>query len=329
MTKVKAGIVGFGSMAEKCHLRRMQESDLYDVVGVCDITESRRNHAVDLGLAVTDSLDNFLSWDIDMVVLATPSSQHYEDALKVAEAGKHMLIEKPLSVTAEEARSIVQTARKKNVVLTVFHNRHFDTDYRMVKSAIQEGLLGDIVSLENRTMGERPAVGFGVKDYDQSWRVTASAGGGTLHDFGPHWCEQILDLMEGHKVVQVFGDVRHFKWGDVNDHFRIDMVFDNGTRATVGKTDIAYSKLPYKWFILGTEATMHGPVDDRIIVSGSDYETHRSRSVEGEDLHVNLARHLLSQEPLIITAEHALRVMELLQAGMDSSSKGKSIDVSI
>ncbi len=75
-------------------------------------------------------------------------------------------------------------------------------------------------------------MGFGIADYDRQWRVTAGAGGGTLLDFGPHWGEQVIDL------------------------FDIVMVFDNGVRARSAKADISHYALPYKWIVLGTEATL-------------------------------------------------------------------------
>jgi scyllo-inositol 2-dehydrogenase (NADP+) len=333
MQPIRAGIVGFGRMAERTHLARMRETGLYDVVGVCDITPARRAAAEQAGLRATESLETFLSWDVELVVLTTHTAQHHPIALQVAAAGKHLLIEKPMAVTGAQAQEIVDAARRHGVVLSVYHNRHFDEDYRQVKAAVREGLLGTIVSAENRTIGSRPAVGFGVPDYNQAWRITAAAGGGTLLDFGPHWVEQILDLMEGRRVVQVLGDVRHIKWGDADDWFRIDMIFDDGSRATAAKCDIAYYSPPDKWLIVGTEATLHGPVPEgdhkAVVVCGPDYTLQRSRAVDTHDLHANLARHLREGEPLIITPEHALRVMQVIQAGVDSARAGRSVDVLI
>ncbi|MCY3868415.1 MAG: Gfo/Idh/MocA family oxidoreductase, partial [Gemmatimonadetes bacterium] len=246
-------------------------------------------------------------------------------------AKKHMLIEKPMSLTGPEAEEMVQAARDNGVVLTMHHNRHYDRDYCLVKHAVLDGAVGEIVSLENRTMGARPAVGFGVPDYNQQWRVTAAAGGGTLLDFGPHWVEQIIDLMSGHKVVSVFADVRHTKWGDSDDLFDIVMVFDNGVRARAAKADISFYSLPYKWVVLGTEATL---VCERggggeVTVYGEDSEEVRTDAVPRENLHANIARHLREGEELIITAEHGLRVMQVLHAARESGASGKSVDVEI
>ena len=213
-------------------------------------------------------------------------------------------------------QEMVQAARDNNVALTVYHNRHFDGDYRMVKAAVLAGLVGDIVAIENRTMGARPAVGFGVPDYSQEWRITAAAGGGTMLDFGPHWVEQIVDLMDGHKIVSVFADVRNVKWGDAEDLFDIVMVFDNGVRARAAKADISYYSLPYKWIVLGTEATIHAPGgSEEITVHGPESEAKHTKAVEALSLHVNLAEHLREGKGLIITPEHALRVMQVLEAG--------------
>lgn len=331
MTPIKTGIIGFGRMAANHHLSAMRETGLFEITDVCDITESRRQAAAEEGLNATGDLDAFLDSDLELVLITTHSSLHYESALKVAAARKHMLIEKPLAVYGPDAEEMVQAAADHGVVLSVYHNRHFDGDYRLVKSAVRDGLIGDIVSVENRTMGARPAVGFGVPDYNQEWRVTAAAGGGTMLDFGPHWIEQLLDLLEGHKVVSVFADVRHITWGDADDLFDITMVFDNGARARATKADISYCNLPLKWVALGTEAslTCESGGSEYCTVHGPEFEMKRRKSVEQFSLHVNLAEHLREGKELIIPAAHALRVMQVLEAARQSGASGHSVEVEI
>ena len=170
-----------------------------------------------------------------------------------------------------------------------------------------------------------------MPDYNQEWRVTAQAGGGTMLDFGPHWVEQLLDLLEGHTVVSVFADVRNIKWGDAEDLFDITMVFDNGTRARASKADISYCNLPYKWVALGTEAslTYENGQDEYCTIHGPDYEMKRTKSVEQLSLHINIAEHIREGKELIIPASHALRVMQVLEAARQSGASGKSVDVAI
>jgi len=330
MEPIKTGIIGFGRVAGN-HLKSMRECGHYDVKRVCDITESRRQAAEAEGMTATDDLDAFLASDIELVLITTHSSAHHADALKVAAAGKHMIVEKPMAIRGPEAEEMVAAAKSNNVSLCVNHNRHYDLDYCRVKSAVREGLIGDIVSIENRTLGARPAVGYGVADYNQAWRITADQGGGTLLDFGPHWVEQVIDLMAGHTITQVFSDVRHVKWGDADDLFDITMVFDNGVRARAAKADLSYYSPPYKWLVLGTDATLVATRggDGDVIVYGEDYELKRTRAIERENLYINIAEHIRNGADLIIPPEHALRVMQVLEAARTSGASGKSVDVEI
>ncbi len=333
MSKIKTGIIGFGAMAERHHLDALLESGLFEPIGVCDITPARRAKAESLGLKATGELDEFLAWDTEFVVVATDSAHHHEAALKSAAAGKHLLVEKPIAPTLAEAEQMAAAARERDLMFTVYHNRHLDPDYRMVKQAVLDGLLGDLYAIENRTAGAAPAVGFGTSDFNPDWRISAT-GGGTLLDFGPHWTEQVLDLAPDRKVVQVFADVRHLKWGDADDHFRIEMVFDNGLRATVGKSDVAYRSNGFKWWILGSEATLVGPEQTdggvgEVLICRPQELLRRKRAVPAESLHANIAAHLREGAPLIITPEHALRVMRVLDAARESARRGKSVDTDI
>ena len=330
MTPIKTGIIGFGRVAAN-HLNAMRECGHYDVQMVCDITESRREVAKAEGMQATDQLDVLLGSDVELLLVTTHSSAHYADTLKATAAGKHVLVEKPMALRGPQAEEMVASARENNVSLCVNHNRHYDMDYRRVKSAVQEGLIGDIVSIENRTLGARPAVGYGVQDYNQAWRITAADGGGTLLDFGPHWVEQVIDLMSGQKIVQVFADVRHVKWGDADDLFDITMVFDNGVRARAAKADLSFYTLPYKWVVLGIEATLVGERggDGDVVIYGQEYEIRRTKAVERHNLHVNIAEHIRNGVDLIIPPEHALRVMQVLEVARQSGESGRSLAVEI
>lgn len=152
-------------------------------------------------------------------------------------------------------------------------------------------------------------------------------GGGTIFDFGPHWFDQVLSLLPGRKVVQVYADVRHFKWGDADDHFDVRLVFDSGCRATVSKSDVAYVSWP-KWIILGSEASLRYEKDTCTV------ETAALQSIikEGEprvDLFKSLYEALREGKPPAVTAEEARRNIQLIEASFKSSRAGRSIDVEI
>jgi scyllo-inositol 2-dehydrogenase (NADP+) len=110
-------------------------------------------------------------------------------------------------------------------MLTVFHNRRWDSDYRRVKKAVRDGVIGEPFLVENRTAGSGPAVGFGVPEFRQDWRVTRSMGGRTIYDFGPHWIDQMLDLIPS-RVVQVFAEVKHLLLVKSEEGLRVMQVID-------------------------------------------------------------------------------------------------------
>lgn len=124
---------------------------------------------------------------VDCVVIATPNDMHYALAAKVLAAGKHVVVDKPVTLTAAEARTLAQLAREHHVLFAPFHNRRWDGDFMTVRALIESGVLGRIVHFESHFDRFRPQV-------RQRWREEASRGGGLLFDLGPHLIDQALAL---------------------------------------------------------------------------------------------------------------------------------------
>ncbi|MBK6304612.1 MAG: Gfo/Idh/MocA family oxidoreductase, partial [Gemmatimonadetes bacterium] len=116
---------------------------------------------------------------IDLVVLATPNAVHAEQAHAALDAGKHVVVDKPFTVTVAEAESVVAHAERVGRVLSVFHNRRWDSDFLTVRKLIAEGALGEVTYFESRFDRYRPV----VRD---RWRERAGAGAGLWYDLGPH-----------------------------------------------------------------------------------------------------------------------------------------------
>ena len=325
---VSVGFAGFGRQAENHAKRMAQMPEQYRLAAVCDITPSRREVAQQAyGMRATDRLAEVLTDDVDLVYVTSHSSAHHEHTLAALNAGKHCMVEKPFAVNGQQAGEMVAAARASGVLLSCFHNRRWDDDVRKVRKVVLAGTLGDLFLVENRTAGARPAVGFGVPDFQQEWRITASMGGGTIFDFGPHWFDQVLSLLPGRRVVQVFADVRHFKWGDADDHFDVKLVFDDGCRATVSKCDVAYVSWP-KWMVFGLQGGLRYEDDVCRVVTDAGERTVE----EGEpriDLFLNLYEAIREGQPLAVTGEQARRNIQLIDASFESARQGKSVDVEI
>ena len=325
---VSVGFAGFARPADNPARRMAQMPAQYRLAAVRVITPSRREVAQQAyGMRATDRLAEVLEDDVDLVYVTSHSSAHHEHTLAALNAGKHCMVEKPFAVNGQQAGEMVAAARASGVLLSCFHNRRWDDDVRKVRKVVLEGTLGDLFLVENRTAGARPAVGFGVPDFQQEWRITASMGGGTIFDFGPHWFDQVLSLLPGRRVVQVFADVRHFKWGDADDHFDVKLVFDDGCRATVSKCDVAYVSWP-KWMVFGRQGGLRYEDDVCRVVTDAGERTVE----EGEpriDLFLNLYEAIREGKPLAVTGEQARRNIQLIDASFESARQGKSVDVEI
>jgi scyllo-inositol 2-dehydrogenase (NADP+) len=322
--RIKVGFIGFGRMGEG-HARQLLETGRFDPVSVCDVTPARRQVAEAAGMRATDDLDRFLADDAELVFVTTHSASHHPMTLAALRAGKNVVVEKPMAMNGHEAAEMVQAARDARRMLTVFHNRRWDSDYRRVKKVVRDGAIGEPFLVENRTAGSAPAVGFGVKEFQQEWRVTRAMGGGTIYDFGPHWIDQVLDLVPA-RVVQVFAEVRHFRWGDADDFFDIHLRFENGCRATASKCDVAYVSWP-KWIVLGTEGSIKH--EQETLVRTPDRAYFELEGVPPVNLYENYHAHLREGRELLVKSEEGLRVMQVIDAAFASAESGRSVDVSI
>lgn len=135
--------------------------------------------------------------EVDLLVVATPNSSHVELAVAGLEAGKHVVVDKPLAVTAADARRIVEAGPHR---VTVFHNRRWDGDFLTVQRLVREGALGPVTRFESRFERFRPQI-------KEGWREggVPSDGGGVLLDLGPHLIDQALQLFG--PVESVYGEV--------------------------------------------------------------------------------------------------------------------------
>jgi scyllo-inositol 2-dehydrogenase (NADP+) len=125
--------------------------------------------------------------DVDLVVVATPNSSHEELARMALEAGKHVLVDKPMALSAAAVDRLIALAARQGRLLEVFHNRRFDGDFKAVRQLLAAGTLGNLRLFEARWDRFRPEAAAG-------WRNSAAPGAGLLWDLGPHLVDQALCL---------------------------------------------------------------------------------------------------------------------------------------
>ena len=151
--------------------------------------------------------------DIDAVVITSPNTTHYEYAKKAILAGKHVVVEKPFTVTSLQANELIDLAQKKGVLLTVFQCRRWDSDFLTIQEVLKTKLLGNLSTYEAHFDRFRP----NVRD---RWREKNIPGSGTLYDLGSHLIDQALTLFGMPKTV--WADLRAEREGaEAVDYFHM------------------------------------------------------------------------------------------------------------
>lgn len=157
--------------------------------------------------------------DLQLIVVNTPTHLHYQQGKMVLEAGKHLVIEKPFTITVAEAEELARLAEQKGLFLSVYQNRRYDGDYHAVKEVLENGWLGDLREVEIRFDRYRPA--FSGKQHKEG----DLPGAGILYDLSPHLVDQAIQLFGFPKAV--FADL--IKMRDdvaVPDYFEILFYYD-------------------------------------------------------------------------------------------------------
>jgi len=184
---LKIGLLGYGFAGATFHAPLIGHSGRTEVSAIASSQADLARQAWPQARIVAD-LDALLADPaIDCIVIATPNDTHFEFARRTLAAGKHVVVDKPVTLTAGQARILARTARDSKLLLAPFHNRRWDGDFRTVQALLASGRLGHLTHFESHFDRFRPAV-------RQRWRENALSGGGLLYDLGPHLVDQALLL---------------------------------------------------------------------------------------------------------------------------------------
>jgi predicted dehydrogenase len=171
--------------------------------------------------------------ELDLVVVATPNRTHVPLARAAIEAGLPVVVEKPLAASADEARGLIDQARNRDVMLTVFQNRRWDGDFLTVRRLVDDGALGPVFRMESRFDRWRPNLAGG-------WRELGNPdeAGGLLYDLGSHLVDQAL-LLFG-PVAAVYAEVDTRRPGaEIDDDVFVALEHASGVRSQLWMTAVA------------------------------------------------------------------------------------------
>ncbi|MFW6188814.1 MAG: Gfo/Idh/MocA family protein [Planctomycetota bacterium] len=334
---IKVGVIGYGGAFDmgQEHLEQMQRAGMTPCA-VADMDEARLQVAGDdfPGIQTyTAAADMLSDSDVNLVTIITPHNTHAPLAEQCLRAGRHVVVEKPMAVSTEECDLMIELAREGDLLLSTYHNRHWDgCALRAVEQVREKAVIGDVYRIEAH-MG-----GYG-KPGDW-WRSNRSVSGGILFDWGVHLLEYSLQLLDGNLVeVSGFNHTGYWadrvRWGgETNeDEARAVARFDNGQwlTLTISNLDTCPKNAERKWVeVTGTEGTyMFDGGSWRTVVQGPDGPAEEEGSnPEGQRqrYYDNVAAALLGEEDLIITPEWARRPIHILDLAVRSAERGRTLE---
>lgn len=339
--------IGFGGMASH-HFNQSKELERINVKGIFDINPERVEYAKSVGLYTYSSREELLADpEIDLVLIAVPNHLHKDFAIEALRADKHVLCEKPVTMTSDELLEIMAVAKETGKVFAIDQNRRVNKDFIAMKRAVEAGLLGDVYVIESRVEGSR-----GVP---AGWRTDPEQGGGMMLDWGVHLIDQLM-FMYDEKVTEVFCKMYSINYPGVDDNFRLTMTFESGLTAHIEVSTNNFINHP-RWYVLGTEGTLQidgweatgkvvrcktredtwgaeikknkvGPSKTMAPRSEDTVEVIEITAPEDVVDNLNpvywqLIDAMDGTAPLKITPEQALRVMKVMEAAFES--KGKTV----
>lgn len=344
MNAIKVGIIGYGFSGATFHAPFLRVLDEFELVTVMS-SDAQRVHWDIENVKVVSTIDEILQDDsIELVVITTPNSLHYELAKQSIEGGKHVIVEKPMVIDPKEAKELISLANEKGLMLSVYHNRRWDNDFLTIKKLISEDTLGEITTYEAHFDRFRPH----VRD---RWREKTGRGAGMLYDLGSHLIDQALHLfgMPQFVMADVFAQR---EGGEVDDYFHIIMGYENlrvvlhsgsivmgqgpkflvhGSKGSYIKygLDIQESKLragenPLKKDFGKDEPDMYG----RLITEEDGTMTEQRIETEYGNYaayYRGIYEHIRFGKPNPVTADEGLQTITIIHAVMQSSRERRTI----
>jgi scyllo-inositol 2-dehydrogenase (NADP+) len=244
--KINTALVGFGMSGEYFHAAFLDADPNFNLKKVVERHSSRSKHLYPYIEVVRDISVALEDEEIDLVIINTPNPLHFEMAKKALQAGKHVVVEKPFTVTSKEAEELILLAAEQKKILTVYQNRRWDGDFLTVKKIIESKMLGELVEFESHFDRFRNYI------KPNSWKEETLPGSGLLYDIAAHLADQAVCLFGNPKSI--FADLRTQRpSGKIIDAFEV--IMDYGKLKVTLKGNYL-SKIPLPRFTLhGTEGS--------------------------------------------------------------------------
>ncbi|QNF34948.1 oxidoreductase [Adhaeribacter swui] len=350
---VKVGLIGYGMAGQVFHAPIITSVPSLELTKIRATNHEHRKLALerypDVEL-VNESNEIIQDEAIDLIVIATPNDLHYSLAEAALLAGKHVVVDKPFTITAAEADKLIALAEKQNKLLSVHHNRRWDSNARTLRKIIAGNFVGRIVELEIHFDRYRPYLRPGA------WREEDTPGSGILYDLGAHLLDEaqclfgLPDFITADERIQRTG-------GQTIDNFTAVLDYE-GLKVTL-KAGMLVRELGPTYVLHGEQGSFvkYGTdVQEAALKAGqhpkntpywgvepesnwgllnTEYEgQHITGKIESEpgdyrEYFVNVYQAITEGAALAVTAEQARNTIRLIELARQSSAEKRTLPFSL
>ena len=333
---IRVGLIGYGYASQTFHAPLIAGTPGMMLAAVSS-SDATKVHADWPSVPVVSEPKHlFNDPNIDLIVIPTPNDTHFPLAKAALEAGKHVIVDKPFTVTLSQARELDALAKGLGRLLSVFHNRRWDSDFLTVKTLLSEGTLGEILFFESHFDRFRPQV-------RNRWREQAGPGSGIWYDLAPHLLDQAVNLFG--LPVSMTVDLAQLRPGaQTTDYFHAVLSYPQ-RRIVLHGTMVAAAESA-RYIIHGTRGSYVkfglDPQEDRLKNGerlpqedwGYDMRDGVVTRVEGEELVEETLLTMPGNYPAYyaairdalngsgenpVPASQAIQIMELIELGIESA----------
>lgn len=343
---VNTAILGYGKSAKQFHVPLLKSVPGFKVHSV--LQRSKDDALGDFkNINIVRNLKDLLKDDsIELVIITTPNHLHYEQAFDCLSADKHVVVEKPFTISTDQAEKLIRVARERDRVLTVFQNRRWDGDYLTLRKIIEEGRLGSLLEFESGYNRYRKL------KKEEVWKETDIDGSGILYDLSPHLIDQALQLFGMPELV--FADIRNQRKGKADDWFNINLFYSE-LKVTL-KAGMLVSDPTPRFILRGDQGAYvkYGmDVQEEQLASGmlpnqkgwgdepeSDHgilftnvdgniqeESIKTLSGNYADFYLGLKDAILNKQDPPVAPESAKNVIKIIEKAIESNNTQKSIQI--
>lgn len=343
---INVGIAGFGMSGKIFQAPFLYADSHFNIKKVYERTTERSKEEYPYVEVVRD-FKELLTDDIDLVIISTPNNLHVPMAIQAMEAGKNVIVEKPVAATSREAQELCDLAKEKNVLFSVYHNRRLDGDFLTVKNIIEEGKLGEVLDYEVHY--DRFVTGSSSK----KWKADGGKGIGILYDLGVHIIDQAYVLFG--MPDEVYADFRKQREESSEiDNFEVILYYKD-KKAILSAGEVVAMPGPH-FMVHGRKGSFikYGmDVQEKALIAGkrppiedwgkddpSMYgilTTHVAGQVEQKAIptvtgnygkyYDNIYKALTEKAPLLVKPSDTVAVLKIIEGAVESNQSKKRVNV--